>query len=250
MNRIDFFANTDVGKVRKNNDDQSFAAQSVNGFNTIGIVCDGMGGEARGDYASKLAIDIISEKFNSAGFLYKYFPTRWFRRILNLINKTVFDFGDRNEEYTRMGTTFVGALLRRDKLIIANVGDSRCYLSTSQGLRQITTDQTYVEFLYKTGQIAKNQIDAHPKKHVLMNAIGSFPSINVDVFSLNYGQETIMLCSDGLYNAVSESEIWAVLESDRDAETKTKLLIQLANHNGGPDNISICIIQPGGTKDD
>ena len=243
MNSIEFYGETSIGKVRTSNEDQVLLAKHPQNNEILAVVCDGMGGAKRGDYASKLAVDMVKEAFNKGGLIYKLMPKQWLKNTIRSINRCVYDFGDKNEEYAHMGTTLVAALLIGKKILIANVGDSRAYVSTTQGLRQVTIDHTYVEFLYRTGQISKNDMETHQQKHVLLNAIGTFPSVNIDVFALEYNEETILLCSDGLYNSVGEREIWAVLQTSSSAITKTEQLIKIANANGGPDNIAICIIQ-------
>jgi len=250
MSNYDTYANTNIGKVRIANEDQAMVVRNENNGHYLAVVCDGMGGQNRGDYASKLATDMICDRFMKNSLIYKFSKSIWIKQTIRTINNTVFDFGDLDEEYAKMGTTLVSALLTNDKLCIANVGDSRAYSSTSSGIRQLTTDQTYVEFLYKTGQISKNEMESHPKRHILMNAIGSFPTVNIDVTIHGYLGETILLCSDGLYNSVSEREIWSILQSDETAKTKGELLIRMANSNGGPDNIAIAIIQKGESDDD
>ena len=250
MRKYDVYADTSIGKVRTSNEDQAVVLVNEATSHILGVVCDGMGGAKRGDYASKLASDMLKEAFLKGGPIYRLSPKYWSKRIVRSINKCVFGFGDKNEEYAHMGTTLVSALLLDNKLVVTNVGDSRAYISTPQGIRQITVDHTYVEFLYKTGQISRNEMETHHQKHVLMNALGTFPSVNVDVFSVDYAGETILLCSDGLYNSVGEREIWAILQTSSSAKTKTQQLIKIANANGGPDNIAICIIQEEGLSND
>lgn len=243
MKRIDFYATTDIGKVRLANEDQTRVLINPTNSHVLGVVCDGMGGQNRGDYASKLAVDMLEERFRLGGIYYRLFPSSWFKKAVRDINKTIFELGDKNEEYAKMGTTLAAVILRKNKIYVVNVGDSRVYLSNNGALKQITNDQTYVEFLYKTGQISKNEMETHPKRHILMNAMGSFPTLNIDLNVHEYHGETILICSDGLYNSASENEIWSILETNESAEQKAKLLIDVANQNGGADNIATCIIQ-------
>jgi protein phosphatase len=130
-----------------------------------------------------------------------------------------------------------------------NAGDSRCYLFKERKLKQITEDQTYVNFLYKSGQIKAEEMATHPRRHVLTNAVGLFPSISVDLKIIEYHGEGIFLCSDGLYNNVSDVDIENVLRTDQSSEQKVSSLINIANFNGGSDNISIALWESLDDKD-
>lgn len=237
-----FAFHTDIGKVRVNNEDQAIAISNAYG-NTILIVCDGMGGQNKGDFASNLAVSCMSDAFNSAPkFLNYYHARHWLVKSLREANATIFNEASKNASYNGMGTTISIALIYHDKLITAQVGDSRIYrLSDSNGIEQLSEDQTYVGYLYRTGQITKEEMKTHPKRHMLMNALGIYPSVNVDIRVFPYVDETLLLCSDGLYNNVSEATINSILRGDDSPEQKVMELISIGNSNGGSDNLAAVV---------
>ena len=230
---------TDVGNVRNNNEDR--AVVLTNEFSEVLLlVCDGMGGANKGDVASQLAVDAISEAFLKRKPLRGKFANRhWIVKTVRHVNSLIFDRADEDPLARGMGTTMVFALLIGEDLYLANLGDSRCYLDDGKELRQISDDQTYVNYLVKCGQITKEEAASHPERHVLMNALGIFPSLSMTVSCLPYKGEKILCCTDGLYNQVSESSIHAILSTDERADQKVTSLIAEANAHGGSDNIGI-----------
>lgn len=231
----------DIGKVRVANEDECVISVNAHG-DVLMMVADGMGGHKKGDYASHETISYIKDEFNSRGhFLNQFDALYWLKKIVHDVNKHIFDISDTDVQYKGMGTTLVLVLIYRNKLIILNAGDSRCYLFKNRSLKQMTEDQTYVNYLYKSGQIKQEEIATHPRRHVLTNAVGLFPSISVDIKMMEYHGEGILLCSDGLYNNISDVDIENVLRTDQSSEQKVSSLINIANFNGGSDNISIAL---------
>lgn len=234
-----FAYKTNIGKVRMINEDQAIALSNSSG-DILLLVCDGMGGHNKGDYASKFAVDTISDAFRKKNHFGSLFMTKyWFSKVIRNTNLQIYNEAYRNSAYKDMGTTMVAALIIRDKIVIANIGDSRAYEVKFDGLAQLTTDQTYVDYLYRTGKITKEEMESHPKRHVLMNALGIYPSINLDVNVLPYLGNSILLCSDGLYNNMDQKEVFTILQSDDRIAQKVDMLIRTANENGGSDNIAI-----------
>lgn len=229
-----------IGKVRITQDDQCGALANSEG-DVILVVCDGMGGQNKGDFASKMAIDSILQSFTDQAKVSKVFLRRWLNRVYQRANSTIFDEASRNPLYKDMGTTCVCVYIHGDKLYIANAGDSRAYLLTREGLKMLTEDQTYVEFLYRTGKITEAEKKTRDDRHMLMNALGVYPSCSVDISVHPYHGEPILLCSDGLYNNASNAEIRTVLSTDDRVDEKTQALIDLANANGGSDNIAVVL---------
>ena len=139
-----------------------------------------------------------------------------------------------------MGTTLCAVLIHGQKMVIANVGDSRAYsYSEEDGLLRLTKDQTYVSYLLRTGQINEQEALTHPDRHVLMNALGIYASASMDIETKPYRGQAILLCTDRLYNNLSEMEMRAILNTDDRPDQKVKSLIMDANNNGGSDNIGI-----------
>jgi protein phosphatase len=163
-------------------------------------------------------------------------------RAIRAANNLVNEMGNASIEYRDMGTTLIFAALHKGKLSVFNIGDSRCYSIENDVLEQLSEDQTYVQFLYKTGKISKDQMATHPKRHVLMNALGTYPSVTVVEKTYKRHFTQILLCSDGLYNMVEDNDIENVLKStSKSTDEKVDTLISLANENGGKDNIAIAL---------
>ena len=232
---------TDIGKVRSSNEDETKIVTNSSG-NVLLIVADGMGGHNKGDFASFETVRIISEAFkDKKGFLNAYFASKWLKNITKVANSTIFNLQDQDVTYKGMGTTLSMALIMKDKLVLLNCGDSRIYIERKGKLIQLSEDQTYVNFLVKSGQISKEEALTHPERHVLTNAVGIFPSLSADVRILEYHGEAVFICSDGLYNNVREKDILNVLEMKIPTSDKVQSLISLANFNGGSDNITIAL---------
>ena len=237
-----FAYRTDIGKVRVSNEDQAMALTNASG-NVLLIVCDGMGGQNKGDLASSLAVHTIVSSFKSRkGFLNSYFAKMWVSKAIREANKSIYEQSQSNPNYRGMGTTVTLLLIIKDTAILGHVGDSRCYfLKNHHDLVQISEDQTYVNYLIKTGQITPEEALTHPKRHVLMNALGIYPSASIELKTFPYLGEIVMLCSDGLYNNVSFDDMSAILKGNDAVEQKVNELIAVGNKNGGSDNIAVVL---------
>lgn len=235
---------TDPGLVRPNNEDSACIVENKSGDLFL-MVLDGMGGHCRGDAASHLAMEIISEKMlNTDKFLSYSSMKATLLKTIKKANKEVNLLGSSKLEYLDMGTTLCLVAIRKDKTLLCNVGDSRCYILINGQLCQVSEDQTYVQFLYKTGKIKKEEMDTHPKRHVLMNALGTYPSLSVATTEITNAYDAILLCSDGLYNMLSDQEIEDVLNIETlSTSDKIDLLISRANKKGGKDNIAIVLME-------
>lgn len=229
---------TNKGRVREDNEDQAMVSMNAYGEVFL-IVCDGMGGEKKGELASKMAVDSMIKSFerkkqHSSGFLTK----RWFAKALKEANDLIYTNSIKNSNYEGMGTTLVACLIDGRNIFICNIGDSRAYIIKDGNLVQLTKDQTYVNYLVSTGEITEEQARVHEKRHVLLNALGIHPSLSYTLTHKKYNGEKILLCSDGLYNNLKDREILAVVTTDERADQKVQNLILEANHNGGTDNIA------------
>ena len=237
-----FSYRTDIGKVRLTNEDQAMAITNASG-NVLLVVCDGMGGQNKGDLASSLALHTIVNSFKSRkGFFNSYFARLWVGSAIREANKSIYEQSQSNPTYRGMGTTITLLLIMKDIAILGHVGDSRCYfLRNHHDLVQISEDQTYVAYLLRTGQITPEEALTHPKRHVLMNALGIYPSASVDIKAFPYLGEEVLLCSDGLYNNVAFDDIAAVVKGNDSIEQKVNELIAIGNKNGGSDNIAVVL---------
>lgn len=231
----------DIGKVRLSNEDRAVALTNTRG-NILMLVCDGMGGANKGDYASSIAARIFSDSFMEKQRFYSRFSAiRWIYKVAKEANKQIFRESSSSETYKGMGTTLTLVLLINDYMIVGQIGDSRAYRLSNNKLEQLTEDQTYVSFLYRTGKITKEEMKTHPKRHVLSNALGVFPHLDIDLKIHNYHNENILVCSDGLFNNVEENNIESILCGNDSAEQKANELISLANNSGGSDNIAVIV---------
>ena len=231
---------TDIGKVRLTNEDQANATVNAKGDIFL-IVCDGMGGQNKGELASSIAVSHLIDDFNSSRFLNVFDVKSWLNRHIRAVNRYIYNEARQNALYRGMGTTLTAVVIYKQTIITAQIGDSRLYEIKHNQLEQLTNDQTYVNYLYNTGQISKEEMATHPRRHMLMNALGTYPSVEIDITTKPYMNQTLMLCSDGLYNNVSETTIASILKGKDSPEEKVNELISIANNNGGSDNIGIVI---------
>ncbi|MBQ8142534.1 MAG: Stp1/IreP family PP2C-type Ser/Thr phosphatase [Bacilli bacterium] len=235
---------SDIGKKRKNNEDTSYAG--VSPYGVLLVVADGMGGHRKGEVASKIVSDSLSVPFaNEKHMFTAHRAKKFFHKCLKSANKEIYNMALSAEEYKEMGTTLVSAIVAQKETVVFSVGDSRCYIvDQNDVLKQVTTDQTYVEMLFESGRITKEEMSSHPQKNLLVNAVGITPDVsNVEEYVIkNEDYKTLFLCSDGLYNMVSDKDIEKTLTiQGLTTKEKAKSLLKQALNNGGNDNIAIVI---------
>ena len=230
---------TDKGKTRKNNEDQALVLLNENS-EVLLLVCDGIGGANKGDLASKTVVNYISSAFlKKKKNILKKQEYWWMSKIIKEANSKLFSMSENNPLYLGMGTTLTMALLTKNNLYVANIGDSRAYLINNESLKQITEDQTYVHYLVSTGNISESDALVHPDRHILMNALGIYPSVSLSFSSFSYKGESILLCTDGLYNQVPPAVIKSIVGTNERADQNVVSLITEANMSGGSDNVGI-----------
>ena len=237
------FSMTDAGRRREINEDYMYASETAVGkLPNLFIVADGMGGHKAGDYASKTAVEAIVECIseNDSGLL-----VASIKKAIGEANKKVLKEAIIDIEKEGMGTTIVAATIKGEKLIVANVGDSRLYVVNESGITQITADHSLVEELVRCGKIDRSEARNHPDKNKITRAVGVFPKVDVDFFETKVtAGDTVLLCTDGLTNMVDDDEIKRIILSQRDIVEKTQTLVETANRNGGTDNITALLIEP------
>lgn len=239
-----FASQSDRGLVRLHNEDRAAVLLNQKG-DLLFVVCDGLGGHNKGDFASKLAIDMLMTAFaNNRGFWTSGSIKRFFSKNIRAINKAIFDESVLASDMSNMSTTLNAVVLTRNMMVNINIGDSRFYLASDDELMQISEDQTVVRYLVKTKQITEQEALTHPKRHMLTNALGTMPTVTFDFKKVSYRGEKILLCSDGLYNMLDEEDILSVLKTTQKVESKVEGLIALANNRGGADNIGIALWEP------
>lgn len=230
---------TDKGNVRDHNEDSVIIIKNAEN-NYLMAVADGMGGHKAGEVASSIAISYLAKRFNDSFFkLNKADATIWIRTIVSEINSLIFRYTDDHEESKGMGTTLVLAVVTDDYILFGNIGDSSGYVMKDNSLHKITYDHTLVNLLVSAGELTLEEAKNHPKKNILMNALGINDPVEIDIFDCSMDIESIMLCSDGLTTMLQDDHIEKVLNSELETEEKVIKLIKKANNRGGNDNISV-----------
>lgn len=235
---------TDQGKVRQHNEDNGGVFVNKDG-DYFAVVADGMGGHRAGDVASAMTITNLKAFWEeTSGISSPDIAEKWLYEHILKINELLFHHSNDHSECNGMGTTFVGAICTRKFSTIAHIGDSRCYLLNANGFSQMTEDHSLVNELVRSGQITREDAEHHPRKNVLLRALGTDQQIEVDIKTIILEDEdTLILCSDGLSNKVTENEMQEILKSDQTFEEMVNMFIQLANERGGEDNITLAIVQ-------
>ena len=234
---------TDVGKARDLNEDSYYVPQEDDDLKLF-IVADGMGGYNGGEIASSLAIKAAKNYIET-----NFISTPKDREsILELIkssmqyaNMVVYEKSKEDDELKGMGTTLEICFIYENKMYIGHIGDSRIYRIRKHIIRKRTNDHSYVETLVKDGKITREEAKTHPKKNMLMKALGCTEYIEPDVFVRGFLKDDIVLMSsDGLTNMIDEQEIFNIITNNK--ENASEMLIQKANDNGGYDNITALIV--------
>ena len=234
---------TDVGKVRDHNEDNVIIL-SNNNNEYILAVADGMGGHKAGEVASAIAINHLTEEFYRLETIGdKETAIDWLRNIVTEINNKIFEYTRENPDSKGMGTTFVCAIQTKDYLLYGNIGDSSGFVIKNGKMHKVTKDHTLVNLLVSTGELTEEEAKYHPRKNVLMRALGANNPIDIDIFDVDPKISGIFLCSDGLTNMLTTDQIEKVLNSELTIEEEVTKLIKKANARGGKDNISIAYLK-------
>jgi len=242
---------SDVGRVRTNNEDSFRIVEALNLF----ILSDGMGGEAHGEVASAMAVDVInkyceSEKEDSGATVLDEVPanissrTRRLKNAVAQANFQIFQSAQKNPEQRGMGATITALWLKDTLLSIAHVGDSRAYLLRNGNLQQLTNDHSLVAEQVRRGLITPQQAEESDMQSVLLRALGAHPEVEIDVDEVEIiPRDALLLCSDGLTRMVTEPEIAGALQAEMVPSAAAERLIALANENGGIDNVTVIVVR-------
>jgi len=243
---MEFYYLTDPGKVRNHNEDSVIVVENKN-HEYLMAVADGMGGHRGGEIASSIAISQLYKSFNEKETLgSKEDAINWLKDVIGEANILIYKYTQAYPESMGMGTTIVVSVLTKDYLLFGNIGDSSGFVIKDKKLHKITTDHTLVNLLVKSGELTEEEAKEHPRKNVLMKALGATTSVEMDIFDVETDVEGILLCSDGLTNMLDIDAINKVLNEDLTCEEKVKKLIIKSNNRGGNDNISIAYLVKGG----
>tara|TARA_B110000467_G_scaffold48120_1_gene44118 strand:+ start:685 stop:1533 length:849 start_codon:yes stop_codon:yes gene_type:complete len=239
---------TDIGKVRKIDEDSILAADLSFGINSesekflLLAVADGMGGAAKGEEASKIALNaltktIIPELFGTLSF------TELLENGIKNANQEILDYTTKNPESSGMGTTTVCAVVKGNNIHLANVGDSRAYVISNDEIRRVTKDHSYVQALIDEGQITEEEAREHPQKNVITKAVGIMESVEPDTMKLTLDtDESLLLCCDGVIAHLTDEDIHKIICNANDPQNACQQIVDLANKRGGSDNISLIIL--------
>jgi serine/threonine protein phosphatase PrpC len=276
---IHVVARTDVGRTREHNEDAfALADFSVNGeppesdkaeFNrpvgprgTLFMVAEGMGGAAAGEIASAMATEIVLGEMRSLWITNENNGAEDFVRAIKHATKTanerINSFAAGHPEYRGMGTTATVAGFLGDTLYLAQVGDSRAYLVRNGVAQQITKDQSLMQKLIEAGELTEEEAAQSERRNIILQALGPEPQIKIDLThqSVRRG-DALVLCSDGLSGQITKDDIGRIVAEAQNIDDAPQQLIDLANENGGPDNITVIVarfdgpgLQPSATEDE
>ena len=234
---------TDTGRVRSHNEDSVTVLKNASNEFLL-IVADGMGGHRKGEVASSMVVSRLGKRFNETPSIGSELDAiNWLNDNINEINRDILDYGEKNIDSKGLGTTVVTALLTKNYLIFGNIGDSSGYVIKNNKLHKVTHDHTLVNLLVDAGNLTQDEAKTHPKKNVLMKALGACEKAELDIFEVDLESDAILLCSDGLTNMLTDEQIEKVLtDPELEADEKVEKLIRKCNARGGNDNISIAYL--------
>lgn len=240
---INVWGITDVGAVRKQNEDRYYIAQY--GSQTVaGVVCDGMGGARAGHIASQTAIEAFSDHIKVLEGGQSLNPWELLRECAKGANHAVYTRATQCEDFRGMGTTMVAALVQENMAYVLNVGDSRCYHIFAGGIYRITTDHSLVEALLANGKITKEEASNHPQKNLITRALGSTSTVEADIYQQPLVEgEFLLLCSDGLSNMVTDQEILYEIVHGGPVESCCQRLLDICMSRGARDNVTIVLLE-------
>ncbi len=236
------YAKTDVGTRRKTNQDYVFCSmEPVGNLPNLFIVADGMGGHKAGDLASRYTVEQFLEVARNID---ETNPITVIEKSITKANKMLIEKAKESIDYDGMGTTFVVCTIIGNQIYIANIGDSRLYLVNHE-IQQITRDHSLVEEMITLGEIDRKNARTHEKKNIITRAVGVDSEVIPDFFEIDYTEgDIIMMCSDGLSNMIDDEDMRDIINQPGELEEKVNHLIDVANNNGGRDNISVVLVQP------
>lgn len=239
---MDFYGKTVRGSVRQNNEDACHFPLPGDKLQNIFLVADGMGGMKSGEIASILAVS------TAVLHMEKYYGTEdaptLLRGAFSKANKMIYITAREEGNSHEMGTTLSAVLAEESTLYVGHVGDSRVYGFAGGNLTQITSDHTYVQELVNGGVITSAEAKTHPEKHKITRALGPEKFMQVDVSVLPWAREEwVLLCSDGLYNMVSNERISAILQDSTGCKEAVTRLVTAAEEAGGKDNITVICVK-------
>lgn len=239
---------TDTGQHREKNEDAGgiFYNQT---HQQLLVLCDGMGGHKAGEVASQFVTNQLRDYFETENFIELDQAESWLSKTLKDINLELFEYATTNEEYRGMGTTCVCALIFDNKIVVANIGDSRAYVINSREIEQITYDHSFVNHLLMTGQITEEEAFNHPQRNIITKVMGTDRRVSPDIFTKRISYYNyLLLNSDGLSDYVRNHEIETLMNQSTSLNELGKALIQAALDHQSKDNVSVLLAEIEGNN--
>ena len=242
---MQYWGLTDPGCVRAQNQD-TYVMEQLDRNSAVFVVCDGMGGAKSGNVASSLAAEVFVGhiKRSYSSLMDREKSDQMLRSAAKLANFTVYDQALQFEEFEGMGTTLVAALIRGKKATILNVGDSRAYGITQEGIFQLSTDHSVVQMMVDRGELTPETAKSYPGKNLITRAIGTEPTVMCDIIHMDVEKgDCLLLCSDGLSNMMDDQEILFEVVHGGDPAQCCQRLLDIARMRGAPDNVTSVLIK-------
>ena len=245
---MDFFAKTDKGRKRRMNQDYVFAtSKPVGALPNLFLLADGMGGHKAGDFASRFAVEEFRKYISEAP---KDIPSvQLIQNAISSVNERLYKLSMEDENYSGMGTTLVSSFIDDNVITVSNIGDSRAYIIHGNTIKQITRDHSYVEEMVRRGFMRRGSQDYLNSRNIITRAVGIEPRVAADFFEVELSDgDYFLMCSDGLSNMADNESIRNIVRERNSVENKVQALIDIANINGGKDNIGIVLVDPYGEE--
>lgn len=245
---MEFWGLTDCGHVRVQNQDSYVVKRFVEADGTellAAVVCDGMGGAKAGNVASGMAVERFVDTL-AAGLTAHEEAAALMRAAARDANRAIYEKAASGPDFDGMGTTMVAVVARKDRATVANVGDSRCYLVGSGGIRQLTKDHSLVEDMVDRGEIDRAEAWLHPRRNFITRALGTEADVECDIFQtpLEPG-DALLLCSDGLSGVVNPQELLFEVVYGGERSTAVRRMVDIALERGAPDNVTAVLLSNG-----
>lgn len=236
------FSKTDVGMVREVNQDYVFVTEApIGNLPNLLVVADGMGGHRAGEYASRLAVEVLKQELAAST---EESPEAMIKNAITRANERVLEAARQDAKLSGMGTTLVAATVIDRTLYFANVGDSRLYL-LSDDIKQLSKDHSLVQEMVRLGGINQEEAKSHPDKNIITRAIGAKDDVDIDFYEYRLKKgDIILMCTDGLSNMVEDEEMLHIVKCSRDVVEAVEQLIERAKEHGGSDNIGVIVAEP------
>ena len=236
------FSKTDIGMVREVNQDYVFVTEApIGNLPNLLVVADGMGGHRAGEYASRLAVEVLKQELAAST---EESPEAMMKNAITRANERVLEAARQDAKLSGMGTTLVAATVIERTLYFANVGDSRLYL-LSDDIKQLSKDHSLVQEMVRLGGINQEEAKSHPDKNIITRAIGAKDDVDIDFYEYRLKKgDIILMCTDGLSNMVEDEEMLHIVKCSRDVVEAVEQLIERAKEHGGSDNIGVIVAEP------